>query len=484
MNNKTIITALLALVALTGWAQSTKTATIKGYSPALKDGTVATSYIDNAPIANDTVVGGHFTLNVPVAELTHSDLMLNGEGCPNTSLSLYLKPDAVIELTGTDCLYPLWKVDSPIAEQQTSNRIIEHNYDAVKEYVLLCIGETTWGKTQHAVLKVLKQTMDVLPTLPVDAALLHELENVALYSKNYDAFDGFPYTQQLKELEAATAARAPKGFEQELAAIHALVYPPHVLQVGEEAVDGELFDLQGNKHHLFEALIDGRYVLLTFWSFGCGVSLATLPELNEVYLRNKDKLDVVGINLDKLSLWQKYAQDTKIDFKNWNDGKMRRGGIDGHYCDYPATPSLVLISPEGRIVWKNMGYGTGWFFGMAEAINGPKQDNGSYLWLAVRQTETNAESTKVHFRIYLSNNDCFNIPKESYLEANGKRYKIIAADGVKLDVDNYPEVNTFGIINYTDFTLTFEPFETIPESFDFKAGGGEDAFVIRNISIE
>jgi hypothetical protein len=98
MNNKTIITALLALVALTGWAQSTKTATIKGYSPALKDGTVVTSYIDNAPIANDTVVGGHFTLNVPVAELTHSDLMLNGEGCLNTSLSLYLKPDAVIEL--------------------------------------------------------------------------------------------------------------------------------------------------------------------------------------------------------------------------------------------------------------------------------------------------------------------------------------------------------------------------------------------------
>ena len=160
---RTIITALLALVALTGWAQSTKTATIKGYSPALKDGTVATSYIDNAPIANDTVVGGHFTLNVPVAELTHSDLMLNGEGCPNTSLSLYLKPDAVIELTGTDCLYPLWKVDSPIAEQQTSNRIIEYNYDAVKEYVLLCIGETTWGKTQHALLKVLKQTMDLLP---------------------------------------------------------------------------------------------------------------------------------------------------------------------------------------------------------------------------------------------------------------------------------------------------------------------------------
>lgn len=480
MNKKAIITALLALAVMTGWAQ-TKTATIKGYSPALKDGTVAVSYIDNAPVANDTVLCGHFTINVPVDELTYSTLMLNGEGCPNTSLSLYLKPDTVIELTGTDCLYPLWKVDSPIAEQQTLNRIVELTFDAVKEYVQLCIGETTWGKTQHAVLKVLKQTMDVLPSLPVDAALLHELETVALYSKNYDVF---PYSQQLKELEAATAARAPKGFEQELAAIHALVYPPHVLQAGEEAVDGELFDLQGNKHHLFETLVDGRYVLLVFWSFGCGVSLATLPELNEVYLRNKDKLDMIGINLDKLSLWQKYAQDTQIDFKNWNDGKMRRGGIDGHYCDYPATPTLILLSPEGRVVWKNMGYGIGCFFGMAEAIKGPKQDNGSYLWLAVRQTETNAESTKVHFRIHTSKSEWFRIPKESYIEANSKRYKLIAADGVKLDVDNYPEVNTFGIINYTDFTLTFEPFETIPEFFDFKAGDSESAFVIHNISLK
>ena len=40
MNKKTIITALLALVAMTGWAQSTKTATVTSYSPALKDGTL------------------------------------------------------------------------------------------------------------------------------------------------------------------------------------------------------------------------------------------------------------------------------------------------------------------------------------------------------------------------------------------------------------------------------------------------------------
>ena len=36
----------------------------------------------------------------------------------------------------------------------------------------------------------------------------------------------------------------------------------HILEVGEKAVDAELFDMQGNKHRLYEAFADGRYVLL------------------------------------------------------------------------------------------------------------------------------------------------------------------------------------------------------------------------------
>ena len=60
MNKKNIITILLALVAMAGLAQ-TKTATITGYSPALKDGTVAESSIDNVRVASDTVQGGRFT---------------------------------------------------------------------------------------------------------------------------------------------------------------------------------------------------------------------------------------------------------------------------------------------------------------------------------------------------------------------------------------------------------------------------------------
>lgn len=106
MKKKFIIIALLALVALTGQAQ-TKTATIKGYSPALKDGTVAESSIDNVRVASDTVQGGRFTLTVPVESLTKSNLFLAGEGCPNHLMTIWLKPGVDVKVSGYRLSLPI-----------------------------------------------------------------------------------------------------------------------------------------------------------------------------------------------------------------------------------------------------------------------------------------------------------------------------------------------------------------------------------------
>ena len=488
MNKQTIITVLLALVAMTGWAQTPKTAIVKGYSPALEDSTVVNIYIDNMSAASDTVFGGRFTLSVPVEKLTKSSLFLMGKGCPNYLSTLFLSPGVTVNLTGSDCLYPLWKVDSPVPEQQTINRIVEHNSDDIRELLLIELDDASWDKIQPVYMKILKQTMDILPSLPVDAASLTKLEGVAHTAKN---MKDFPYMQQLKELEASTAARAPKGFEKELAMIHAFVYPSHVQQVGEEFVDAELFDMQGNTHRLSEAFTEGRYVLLDFWSLGCGPCRMAEPEMREVYERMKDRLEIIGINRDNPSAWQENDWSKKIVWPNWNDGKMGKGGIENHYCDEDAIPYYVLLSPDGRILWKNVGYGVGWFLGMAEAISGPKQDNSANLQLAVRHVDVNSEGTMVSFRYYGKKDYWFRVVGDSYLTANGKKYKVTTADGIKLDENSYPQVKassaTEGIMedmHYSNFTLTFEPFETIPETFNFKEGDGQGAFVIRNISLK
>lgn len=265
----------------------------------------------------------------------------------------------------------------------------------------------------------------------------------------------------------------------------------HVLEIGEKYVDAELFDMQGNKHHLSEAFSNGHYVLLDFWNLGCGACRQSESELMEVYDRMKGRLEIVGINLDSIPRWQNHEWSKKIVWKNWNDGKMWKGGIKSHYYDWNAVPFYVLLSPDGRILWEMAGYGAGCFLGIAEALNGPKQDNYSSPQLAVRRIDSDANDTKVSFRIYCQKNLWFNIVRDSYLMADGKKYKLTAADGIKLDENNTPQNKAYSVrvkygldINYCDFTLTFEPFETIPETFDFIAGDGDGAFVIRNISLK
>ena len=452
MNKKSIITMMLALVWMTGLAQ-TKTVNITGSSPALKDGTLVVAGTGMSLSVVDTVQSGRFAFALPIEELSAGFLSLVGEGCPNFSFSLMMKPDVTIKLAGTDCIYPLWKVESPIPEQQTMNRVTEHCRDVIKELIRF-EQKKDWNKYDSISMVYIKQQMDILPTLPVDAASLNVLWRVSRLLIN---MKDFPYMEELKSLEKSFAARAPKGFEDQLAEIHTYIYPPHVLQVGEEATDAELFDMQGNKHHLLEGLSDGRYLLLDLWGIGCGPCRMAEPEMREVYGRMKDKLEIVGINEDNLSTWKNNDFSKRIVWKNWNDGK-RGSSISSRYCDEGAIPYYILISPEKRIVMKKSGYYTGMFLG---------------------------------FRYYSHKEYGFRIVKDSYLEANGKKYKVTAADGIKLDENNFTTVKATAStedfvsnLSYSDFTLTFEPFDTIPDTFDFKEGDGERAFVIRNVSLK
>ena len=481
---KSIITMMLALAAMAGLAQ-TKTATVIGYSPALKDGTLVLAGTGTIGNVVDTVKAGHFAFTLPVEELTESFLGLMGEGCPNFNLTLFLHPGVTVKLTGTDCFYPLWKIESPLPEQQTERRITEHCRDVVTELMQMDLAHKPWEEREVVQMRWMKQRMDILPSLPVDAATIYALWLTSMTAKNTK---DFPHMEQLKKLEKTIAARAPKGFEEKLAEIHNYVYPPRLLQIGDEAVDAELFDMQGQKHHLFEAFSNGKYVLLDFWAIGCGPCMMSEPEMREVYEKMKDKLEIVSINQNKLSEWQKHEFSKRIVGKNWNNAAK---DISCRYCDMGAIPYYVMISPDKRIIWKAVGYQPGYFMGMAEALNGPKQDNCSNLQFAIQKVDANASSTAITFRYYAHKSYGFSIANGSYLTANGKKYKLTAADGITLDENHYTQVKAsestdefLGNTYYSDFTLTFEPFDAIPATFDFIEGDVRGAFVIRNVSVE
>ena len=348
MLRRAISTLLLVVGTVVGMGQTPKTATVKGYSPALKDNTQVICFVNNASAATDSVRDGHFTLTVPVEKLTQADIVLRGEGCSHYSLDFYLKPGITVNITDTNCLFPLWKVESPLPEQKTSNSIKAYTRETYTEF--LKSGDERGKAVRHQELfkEVLKQEIEVMGTLPVDYALVTELEEVARFARNQDVF---LYTEQLKELEKNVAARAPKEFKENLVRIHREVYPPQVLKVGEEAVDAELIDIQGEKHHLREVFDGKKYVLLDFCSLGCGPCIMSEFEMIEAY-KAQDKLEIVTINVDKEVTWKKHGQNEKVKWKNWNKGES---DVVFRYCDRNATPYYILISPDKRIIWKKSG---------------------------------------------------------------------------------------------------------------------------------
>ena len=488
MKKKSIITMMLALVAMTGLAQ-TKTAIVTGYSPALKDGTVAKITVGPLPAfptAIDTVKNGHFSFTLPIEKLTVGSLIVTGEGCPNYLATIWLSPDVTVKIMGTDCFFPLWKVESPLPEQQTQNRITEYTREAVSEYIEHDYDAASWEEVEPFYLRLMKQEIDILPTLPTDAASIYKLWWLSAMTAK--TVRNCPYIEQLRELEKFITAHAPKGFEGQLAEIHTFLKGTKPLKVGEKAIDAELFDMQGRKHHLFDVMKQhNQYVLLDFWSLGCGPCLSSEPEMRMAYEKIQGKLEIIGINQNKVSDWRKNEFSKRIVWKNWNDGKKGNGGIESRYCDMIAYPYYVLLSPDGRILWKNTGYGVGWFMGMAEAISGPRQDNTVNIQFAIRKVNADANGTTISFRYYGHKNYWFRIAQKSYLKANDKKYFLTHADGIKLNGENYPQVKAFvttddnlANLYYTDFTLTFEPFDTIPTTFDFI----EDNIKIRNVSIK
>jgi thiol-disulfide isomerase/thioredoxin len=273
MKKKSIIPMMLALVWVAGLAQ-TRTATVIGYSPALKDGTLVFAGTSSTIPVVDTVQAGRFAYTLPVEELTESTLAFLGEGCPNTNTLIFLRPDVTVKVTGNDCLFPLWEVESPIPEQQTQNRLTEHCRDVLTERMQMDLAHAPREKRDSVTMILMKRQMDILPSLPVDAATIRALLNIsetAMIKKD------FPHREQLKEVEKTIAARAPKEFEEKLAEIHSYVYAKNEQQIAEELAGNESVFFKKYDdvapENILQTILDnykGKVVLIDMWATWCG----------------------------------------------------------------------------------------------------------------------------------------------------------------------------------------------------------------------
>jgi thiol-disulfide isomerase/thioredoxin len=120
---------------------------------------------------------------------------------------------------------------------------------------------------------------------------------------------------------------------------------------GKKAPDIFCHDLKGKAVTL--SAIKSDYTLVLFWATWCPHCQSLLPELNKLFLQNKNKtLEVLAISVDtSITAWTTYLKKENFSWINCCDRKGWEGKAANDYCIY-ATPAMFLLDKKKYILDK------------------------------------------------------------------------------------------------------------------------------------
>lgn len=97
----------------------------------------------------------------------------------------------------------------------------------------------------------------------------------------------------------------------------------------------------------------GKVVFLNFWATWCGPCRVEIPDLVDLQNRYKDRLQVIGLNVDDddADEIQKYVEKTGINYPV----AMAPAELRAQYGGIPALPTSFVLDTEGRVVQKHTG---------------------------------------------------------------------------------------------------------------------------------
>ncbi|WP_373100106.1 MULTISPECIES: TlpA family protein disulfide reductase [Pasteurellaceae] len=120
-----------------------------------------------------------------------------------------------------------------------------------------------------------------------------------------------------------------------------------IAEVGAQAPEIAVFDLQGNAVHLAD--LHGKMILLNFWSETCGACIFELKTLQKLAQRHPAKMQILAVNIDgEKSDTAAVAEHHQIQLSIVKDQlhiTAERYGLVG-------TPTSFVIDPNGKILYK------------------------------------------------------------------------------------------------------------------------------------
>lgn len=495
------VLACLLLGAL--GAQAQERFVVEGQLKNIPDGTVFSLMKREGSVgsmaATDTLQNGvfRFELTTTGNELERYDLMVRDRtNFPPMSLNLWINPGSHLLIRGENPYIYSWKVESDVKEQQFQQQLMEASRKEWEEFQRLSMQQfelmrsAAQGENKeqaHAKVDSLQRLADklsdqitrhniaLMKQSPVNAVWMDELYRMGMsvkFRKDY------PYKKEVQQLYNRLDARQKET--SEVKSVYLALNPPTIVKVGEEAADADMYDLEGKVHRLAE--FRGKYILLDFWSRGCGPCIMSQPELKEISEMYKDSLEVISLSIENRKGWEEASKSHAITWNNWNDleennGLYARYGVRG-------IPHFVLISPEGKVVDSWSGYAKGWLKlkikgSMAskqpmriewkdghKLVHHPRKKTEKVDVLIIRQVELTDSATvlRVHAR-YIPNYWIRLDKATSLISDKGVKYPLLRSEGFKIGEQVFmPDSGEM------DFTLYFAPLPKDTRWFDFSEG--------------
>ncbi len=95
--------------------------------------------------------------------------------------------------------------------------------------------------------------------------------------------------------------------------------------------------------------IDGKPVILEFWATWCPPCRQSIPHMNEIYKKFKDKgLVIIGVTEEDNSTITQFTKKNPINYSAGTD----RGGKLNKAFAIEGIPHAVIADKTGKIVWE------------------------------------------------------------------------------------------------------------------------------------